>query len=185
MYVHAPCINNCALNLQDPSTRAWMTTLVKEQKRREMSTSSDPANSVSLEWDAQEMYLVCIYNVSPDLPYTILRAPHSSTALDIITQALMKARRVDDPRNYVLLEEVTMGTSQESPSNKAKHGNNGKAVTRILADDDNVYTVQHAWQANAGKFLLTERHKAFEVIIVRYFLFVYLFLCNILQHVHS
>ena len=79
---------------QDPSTRAWMTTLVKEQKRREMSTMSHGGGTTttttdlaSPDWDSHDdMYLVCVHNVSPDQPYTILRAPHSSTAQDIITQ---------------------------------------------------------------------------------------------------
>ena len=35
-------------------------------------------------WEAQEkMFLVCVYNVSPDQPYTVFKAPCSSTALDI------------------------------------------------------------------------------------------------------
>ena len=38
-------------------------------------------------WEAQEkMFLVCVYNVSPDQPYTVFKAPCSSTALDVITQ---------------------------------------------------------------------------------------------------
>ena len=32
------------------------------------------------------MFLVCVYNVSPDQPYTIFKAPTTSTAQDIITQ---------------------------------------------------------------------------------------------------
>ena len=46
-------------------------------------------------WEAQEkMFLVCVYNVSPDQPYTVFKAPCSSTALDVITQvgALISVR---------------------------------------------------------------------------------------------
>lgn len=32
------------------------------------------------------MFLVCVYNVSSDQPYTVFKAPCSSTALDVITQ---------------------------------------------------------------------------------------------------
>ena len=32
------------------------------------------------------MFVVCVYNVSPDQPYTVFKAPVSSTAQDIITQ---------------------------------------------------------------------------------------------------
>lgn len=40
------------------------------------------------DWDchSQQMFLVCVFNVSEDQPYTILQAPCSSTAQDIITQ---------------------------------------------------------------------------------------------------
>ena len=39
------------------------------------------------DWDRDEhMFLVCVYNVSPDQPYTIFKAPTTSTAQDIITQ---------------------------------------------------------------------------------------------------
>jgi hypothetical protein len=39
-------------------------------------------------WDVadDQMFLVCVYNVSKDQPYTIFKAPVSSTAQDIITQ---------------------------------------------------------------------------------------------------
>ena len=39
------------------------------------------------DWDsAEQTFLVCIHNVSADQPYTIIQAPVSSTAQDIITQ---------------------------------------------------------------------------------------------------
>lgn len=36
--------------------------------------------------DGEEAFLVCIYNVAPDQPYAILKAPITSTAQDIIAQ---------------------------------------------------------------------------------------------------
>ena len=69
---------------QDPSTRAWVTTMVKDQRLREGSQGSEYTDG---SWDSnQETYLVCIYEVSDDQPYTILQAPRSSTSQDIITQ---------------------------------------------------------------------------------------------------
>lgn len=41
------------------------------------------------DWEGEEhMFLVCVFNVSPDQPYTIFKAPVSSTAQDIITQVI-------------------------------------------------------------------------------------------------
>lgn len=36
--------------------------------------------------DGEEAFLVCIYNVAPDQPYAILKAPITSTAQDIVAQ---------------------------------------------------------------------------------------------------
>lgn len=97
--------------LDDPSTRAWMSTIkaanvLKERKlARQISegTSSNDstcntASAVSSStehnndgnkfssWsdDFLDNFLVCIYNVSPDQPYTILKASTHSTAQEII-----------------------------------------------------------------------------------------------------
>ena len=41
----------------------------------------------STDWESTEhMFLVCVFNVSPDQPYTMFQAPVTSTAQDIITQ---------------------------------------------------------------------------------------------------
>ncbi|KAG1665245.1 1-phosphatidylinositol 4,5-bisphosphate phosphodiesterase epsilon-1 [Nymphon striatum] len=75
----------------DPSSRAWMTTIrstALKNKRKQM-LERQSRNELENDWeDEEEMFLVCVYNVSPDQPYTILRAPVSSTAQDIITQVL-------------------------------------------------------------------------------------------------
>ncbi|GBM12630.1 hypothetical protein AVEN_231210-1 [Araneus ventricosus] len=36
--------------------------------------------------DGEEAFLVCVYNVAPDQPYAVLKAPTSSTAQDIVAQ---------------------------------------------------------------------------------------------------
>ena len=61
-----------------------MSTLAKEPKRRDGSTTSDLS---MLDWESQQnTFLVCVHNVAQDQPYSILQAPVSSTAQDIITQ---------------------------------------------------------------------------------------------------
>lgn len=92
--------------LDDPSTRAWMSTIkaanvLKERKlARQTSEGSSGGSGTSLpivkssassndkfsSWndDFLDNFLVCIYNVSPDQPYTILKASTHSTAQEII-----------------------------------------------------------------------------------------------------
>lgn len=50
-------------------------------QRREGSLMSDH----SPDWDSQ-VFLVCVHNVAVDQPYTILQAPTSSCAQDIVAQ---------------------------------------------------------------------------------------------------
>lgn len=71
----------------------------------------------------------------------------------------MKARRKDNPRNFVLVEELCISGGHEK-THRPK-----KVEKRILSDDDNVYTIQHGWQSSAAKLILTERIKATEVNI--------------------
>ena len=80
---------------------------------------------------------------------------------------MLKARRQDNPSNFVLLEEsVTATVSTDSPSGAAaltrpaflggtRHTT--RTRRRALADDDNVYGVQSAWRSEAGKLMLMER----------------------------
>ena len=54
--------------------------------QRKYEGSNSPSSG---DWDKEEhMFLVCVYNVSPDQPYTIFKAPISSTSQDIITQVI-------------------------------------------------------------------------------------------------
>ena len=77
-----------------------MTNFMQEQKRQQSMASggSDEAAATSgesrattvatardnSEADDANVFLVCVYEVSPDIPYTILRAPQLSTANDVI-----------------------------------------------------------------------------------------------------
>ncbi|GFR59792.1 phosphoinositide phospholipase C [Elysia marginata] len=104
----------------DPSSRAWITTMLKEQKRQMEETNA-------ADWEGEDhMFLVCVFNVSPDQPYTIFKAQVTSTAQDIITQAMKKAHRAntEDPRDFVLMEEFNcqQDTLQASSSKKAAGG---------------------------------------------------------------
>ncbi|ELT88365.1 hypothetical protein CAPTEDRAFT_107647 [Capitella teleta] len=149
----------------DPGTRTWLTNMVREQQFREnmVSTGNDVISSGDWECPSEQLFLVCVFNVSEDQPYTILQAPCTSTAQDIITQAMMKSRKADerqDPRHHVLLEELYL-TLNFDP--KHKHNVN-KIEKRILADDENVYQAQKSWRNNAGKLLLHTRHRAVAVI---------------------
>lgn len=74
----------------DPSTRAWMSTIKAATIRKEKlvlnrQDSTNIADQFS-SWndDHLDNFLVCIYNVSPDQPYTILKASTTSTAQEII-----------------------------------------------------------------------------------------------------
>ena len=60
-----------------------LTVLLWFQRRQE-SSSSD-VSTPDWEWQHQ-MFLVCVYNVSVDQPYTILQVPMSSTAQDVCMQ---------------------------------------------------------------------------------------------------
>ncbi|XP_003369599.1 putative 1-phosphatidylinositol-4,5-bisphosphate phosphodiesterase epsilon-1 [Trichinella spiralis] len=66
----------------DPSSRAWMTTMIKSSK--EMLPNQSPHVSETSE----TTFLVCVHNVSGDQAYAILRASVKSAAKDIIKQSL-------------------------------------------------------------------------------------------------
>ncbi|XP_055387765.1 1-phosphatidylinositol 4,5-bisphosphate phosphodiesterase epsilon-1-like [Condylostylus longicornis] len=124
----------------DPSSRAYITSIRSVSKRRSMG-----AGGVSDD----EPFLVCIYNVSADIPYTIFQVAIGSTAQDVIAQALIKARRInEDPNDFVLIEELEFGASGSSSSTNTQQ--------RPLKDDENVYTTQANWQT-IGKFILQDR----------------------------
>ncbi|XP_052770885.1 1-phosphatidylinositol 4,5-bisphosphate phosphodiesterase epsilon-1-like [Mya arenaria] len=138
----------------DPSSRAWVTSMLAKENRRKFE--GGVGGSGSGDWDRDEhMFLVCVYNVSPDQPYTIFKAPISSTAQDIITQAMRKAHRSgeEDPRNFFLLEELDI---QSESSSSGKKRDSEKVLRRILSADESVYQSQNEWKT-AGRFVLVDR----------------------------
>ncbi|KAK4312307.1 hypothetical protein Pmani_016237, partial [Petrolisthes manimaculis] len=152
----------------DPSTRAWLTTIMstasKEKKKKGGtlggggSGGGGSEGEVSEEakgWEEEDNFLVCVYNVATSIPYTILKAPTSSTAQDILAQALVKARRMEDPTRFVLVEELEYGQLTE-PSGGAAKRRYPRVERRVVPDNENIYKVQAAWKT-LGKLVLKER----------------------------
>ncbi|KAI9566032.1 hypothetical protein GHT06_009831 [Daphnia sinensis] len=95
------------------------------------------------EEEEEETFLVCVHNVSPEIPYAILKGRVTDTAKDILLQALLKARKPHELERYVLVEERDLGPSL------GRH-------RRVLRDDDNVHQVQARW-TTLGRFVAVER----------------------------
>uniref|UniRef100_A0A182RS41 Phosphoinositide phospholipase C n=1 Tax=Anopheles funestus TaxID=62324 RepID=A0A182RS41_ANOFN len=146
----------------DPSSRAWVTSIRRTTDRRAslaatmagaaggtgapggVGSGKEPTADDLLALENVDNFLVCVYNVSQDIPYAILRVPMKSTAQDVLAQALLKARRLDNPNNFVLVEELNY-------SNKSND-----TMQRILLDDENVYVTQANWKT-IGRFVIHER----------------------------
>ncbi|CAG9861173.1 unnamed protein product [Phyllotreta striolata] len=129
----------------DPSSRAWLSSIRSVANREREARKSDgcPSNA----WEINDTFLVCIYNVSPEIPYAILKVPLNACAQDVLAQALVKARRLEDPMNFVIVEELEWG------------GASHNIQQRALADYENVYSSQSHWQT-IGRFILQERANA-------------------------
>ncbi|RZF45196.1 hypothetical protein LSTR_LSTR009967 [Laodelphax striatellus] len=115
----------------DPSSRAWLSSIRSTRQQANKART----------WDEADNFLVCVYNVSPEIPYAILKVPLSACAQDVLAQALVKARRMEDPTRFVLVEELEWGGGRQQ---------------RILPDEENVYRTQAHWQT-IGRFILRER----------------------------
>ena len=109
-------------------------------------------------------FLVCVFNVSSKVSYSILQAPKTATSQDIIIMALNKSRRgeedADKPEKFVLVEETDPPASSSvhsGPQLNSKKGSKGKKK-RVLDDQENVYLVQLAWKG-AGRLILEEKEK--------------------------
>lgn len=129
----------------DPSSRAWLSSIRSVANREREARKSDGAPSNA--WEENDTFLVCIYNVSPEIPYAILKVPLNACAQDVLAQALVKARRMEDPMNFVIVEELEWG------------GTSHNIQQRALADYENVYSAQSHWQT-IGRFILQERAHA-------------------------
>ncbi|XP_055588696.1 1-phosphatidylinositol 4,5-bisphosphate phosphodiesterase epsilon-1-like [Uranotaenia lowii] len=143
----------------DPSSRAWVTSIRRSADARRASIATttgggetagdkEPGTAADdpLALENVDNFLVCVYNVSHDIPYAILRVPIKSTAQDVLAQALLKARRIDNPNNFLLVEELNF-------NNKSND-----TMQRILLDDENVYMTQANWKS-IGRFVIHERNQ--------------------------
>ena len=126
----------------DPSSRAWLSSIRSVANREREARKSDGAPSNA--WEENDTFLVCIYNVSPEIPYAILKVPLNACAQDVLAQALVKARRLEDPMNFAVVEELEWG------------GASHNIQQRRLADDENVYSAQSHWQT-IGRFIMQEK----------------------------
>lgn len=94
--------------------------------------------------------MLSVYNVSPDIPYAILKAPITATAQDVLAQSLLKARRMENPNNFVLIEELEFG------GNASGSGSGSSTQQRPLTNDENVFSTQANWKT-IGRFILQDR----------------------------
>ncbi|XP_052745963.1 1-phosphatidylinositol 4,5-bisphosphate phosphodiesterase epsilon-1-like [Bicyclus anynana] len=132
----------------DPSSRAWLTSIrsASTDRSRDASVPSDDESSAQEEpRKPPDSFLVCVHNVCHEIPYAILKVPLGATASYVIYQALTKARCQDDPKRFVLVEELEWG---------GRAG--GGPQHRALADDEVVYAAQAGWKT-LGRFVLQER----------------------------
>ncbi|XP_034937622.1 1-phosphatidylinositol 4,5-bisphosphate phosphodiesterase epsilon-1-like [Chelonus insularis] len=134
----------------DPSSRAWLASIRSTAGHSKLNEESEHDESTHI-WDEADTFLVCIYNVSPEIPYAILRVPVSSSAQDVLAQALVKARRMEDPTKFALVEELEWGGTGAVGS--------GNHQLRVLRDEENVYSTQAMWKT-LGRFILREREQA-------------------------
>lgn len=149
----------------DPSTRAWMTSIANrvtniKERAKKQDQGAAGNDEIIADWQEEhenETFLVCIYNVSNDQPYTILKASVKSTSQDIITQALLKAHRVEDPKSFVIVEEVeNFSDPNQSETTFSFKSKPGMGYRRVVGDLENIYDVQTQWK-NKGKFELKYR----------------------------
>jgi len=101
-------------------------------------------------------FLVCVFNVSSKVSYSILQVAKTSSVKDVIVQALAKNRKDSEsdrksPEDYVLVEEIDVLDS----SRKANKSNKMK---RIIDPSENVYLIQLSWKG-AGRFILEDKDK--------------------------
>ena len=75
---------------------------------------------------------------------------------------MIRARRPEDPRNYVLVEELCV-SSIDPAKTRASRRVSGRSERRVLADSENVYEAQMQWKSDMGMLTLMERDRVHEV----------------------
>lgn len=159
----------------DPTSRAFFTTIIhqqRHQRRNSDPTSSQipaidgadgPVGSDDMSGSADSgitHWCVCVHNVSPEQPYTVFKTHITASARDVIAQAMQKARRKESPSEYVLVEEVVVPSYLDSPGGSSRRRPGGKMSTRVLDDDEVVYSAQKDWNTS-GKLVLFEKSLVF------------------------
>lgn len=128
----------------------------------EQSTGSNEGGAAaaaagSTSWDDDDTFLVCVYNVSPDIPYAILKAPINATAQEVLAQSLVKARRMEDPNSFVLIEELEYGSTGTGTSGSGgSSSGSSNTQQRPLATDEIVFSTQANWKT-IGRFILQDK----------------------------
>lgn len=158
---------------QDPSWRARLGNLmafVEEDIDSSRNTSEEHVNNsfddeyfepskvttTTKEVPNADNFLVCVFNVSSKVSYSILQVAKTSSAQDVIVHALSKSRKDSGserrrPEQFVLVEETDLADPMRRPNKGNKH-------RRILEPSENVYLVQLSWKG-AGRLILEDREK--------------------------
>ncbi|XP_038070793.1 uncharacterized protein LOC119739790 isoform X2 [Patiria miniata] len=148
---HSPSHLNHLNHLNHLKTSSLRSPRFPRNHRRHRSDECAALDASS----AEKTFLVWVYNVSQEQPYTVFRALVASTAQDIIAQAMAKAHRLDaDPSNYVLTEEV-----YKDWKGSEKKDIQEKVTSRVLEDTERVFDVQNQWKT-PGRFTLRERDES-------------------------
>ena len=157
---------------QDPSWRARLGNLMsfsEEQENEALGIRNNDnektENNVVEEIEGKEFppvsnadhFLVCVFNVSSKVSYSILQVAKTSTVKELIVQALAKNRKDSEgerksPEEYVLVEEIDV------PESSRKANKPCSKLKRIIDPSENVYLIQLSWKA-AGRFILEEKDK--------------------------
>ena len=80
---------------------------------------------------------------------------------------MIKARRPEDPRNYVLVEEHGGGSGLEVIRSNKFARTLSTRHRRILADEENVYETQMQWKTDPGMLILSEKARIQEVYMLQ------------------
>ncbi len=137
---------------------------VPSEDHEDDQNSSEPNTAGSNEDSGKEFpqltnadqFLVCVFNVSSKVSYSILQVAKTSTAKDVIIQALAKNRKDSEgerrsAEDYVLVEEIDVLEA-------SRKANKGNKVKRIIDPSENVYLIQLSWKG-AGRFILEDKDK--------------------------
>jgi hypothetical protein len=84
-------------NLKERSSRLEDEDSGEDDDNEEDEDDDDVGLAEEEEEEEEETFLVCVHNVSPEIPYAILKGRVTDTAKDILLQALLKVKSLTDP----------------------------------------------------------------------------------------